>query len=89
MSVHKAQTAVLATVTLGAAAAALAADDARGWLERMEHALATRNYQGTFVHEHAGQTDTTSYTVSMTTASPSASRPWMVRAASSCGVVAS
>jgi sigma-E factor negative regulatory protein RseB len=43
---------------LGAAAAALAADDPRGWLERMERALATRNYQGTFVHEHGGQTDT-------------------------------
>jgi sigma-E factor negative regulatory protein RseB len=50
--------------TLLAAAAALAAslaavaEDARGLLERMEHALATRNYQGTFVHEHDGQTET-------------------------------
>jgi sigma-E factor negative regulatory protein RseB len=50
--------------TLFAAAAALAAslaavaEDARGLLERMEHVLATRNYQGTFVHEHDGQTET-------------------------------
>ena len=55
---HKARVAALASVSMGAAAAALAADDARAWLERMEHALATRNYQGTFVHEHGGQTDT-------------------------------
>ena len=47
-----------------AAAAALAAslaavaEDARGLLERMEHVLVTRNYQGTFVHEHGGQTET-------------------------------
>jgi sigma-E factor negative regulatory protein RseB len=39
-------------------AAAAVADDARGLLERMEHALATRNYQGTFVHEHDGQSET-------------------------------
>jgi sigma-E factor negative regulatory protein RseB len=39
-------------------AAAALADDARGLLERMEHALATRNYQGTFVHEHDGQIET-------------------------------
>jgi sigma-E factor negative regulatory protein RseB len=50
--------AALASLSLGAAAAALAADDPRGWLERMERALASRNYQGTFVHEHGGQTDT-------------------------------
>ncbi len=49
---------------LFAAAAALAAslsafaEDARGLLERMEHVLATRNYQGTFVHEHDGRTET-------------------------------
>ena len=53
-----ARVAALATAFLGAATAALAADDARGWLERMERALATRNYQGTFVHEHGGQSDT-------------------------------
>jgi len=55
---HSARVAAAASVSLGAAAAALAADDPRGWLERMERALATRNYQGTFVHEHGGQTDT-------------------------------
>ena len=37
---------------------AVAADDARGLLERMERSLATRNYQGTFVHEHDGQSET-------------------------------
>ncbi|HVN99552.1 MAG TPA: MucB/RseB C-terminal domain-containing protein [Steroidobacteraceae bacterium] len=46
-----------AAVALAASCAAVA-DDARGLLERMEHALATRNYQGTFVHEHDGQTET-------------------------------
>src|SRR6478672_7223207 len=50
--------------TLFAAGAALlaslaaVAEDARGLLERMERALSTRNYQGTFVHEHDGQTET-------------------------------
>lgn len=34
------------------------ADDPRSWLERMERALATRNYQGIFVHEYDGQTET-------------------------------
>jgi sigma-E factor negative regulatory protein RseB len=29
-----------------------------GWLARMEQALSTRNYQGVFVHEHSGQTET-------------------------------
>ncbi len=53
-----------ASNTLFFAAAALAAslsafaEDARGLLERMEHVLATRNYQGTFVHEHDGRTET-------------------------------
>jgi len=46
------------SLSLGAATVALAADEPRAWLERMERALATRNYQGTFVHEHGGQTDT-------------------------------
>jgi sigma-E factor negative regulatory protein RseB len=41
-----------------AASFAVLADDPRGWLERMERALATRNYQGTFVHEQDGQTET-------------------------------
>jgi len=41
-----------------AASVATCAEDPRSWLERMEHALATRNYQGIFVHEHDGQTET-------------------------------
>jgi len=41
-----------------AAAAAAAADDPRDWLTRADQALATRNYEGVFVHEHAGETET-------------------------------
>jgi negative regulator of sigma E activity len=41
-----------------AASFAVLADDPRGWLERMERALATRNYQGTFVHEQDGKSET-------------------------------
>ena len=41
-----------------AASLSAVAEDARGLLERMERVLATRNYQGTFVHEHDGQTET-------------------------------
>lgn len=37
---------------------AVAADDARAWLERMNHALATRNYDGTFFHVHDGKVST-------------------------------
>lgn len=37
---------------------ARAADDPQFWLQRMEEALAARNYQGIFVHEHGGQTET-------------------------------
>jgi sigma-E factor negative regulatory protein RseB len=48
---------VLASLALTASFAAVA-DDARGLLERMERALASRNYQGTFVHEHDGQSET-------------------------------
>ncbi len=39
-------------------ATAFSADGPHDWLARMESALATRNYQGTFVHEHDGQTET-------------------------------
>jgi len=39
-------------------ATAFPADGPHEWLARMESALATRNYQGTFVHEHDGQTET-------------------------------
>jgi len=34
----------------GASLAGVADDDPRVWLERMNHALATRNYDGTFMH---------------------------------------
>lgn len=37
---------------------AVAADDARAWLERMNHALATRNYDGTFFHVRNGKVET-------------------------------
>lgn len=43
---------------LGLAVPAMAEDRAREWLARMEIALSQRNYQGTFVHEHDGQTET-------------------------------
>ncbi len=49
--------ALLGIFALTVSAAALA-DDARALLERMDRALAGRNYQGTFVHEHGGQTET-------------------------------
>lgn len=48
---------VLAAAAVAASFAAVA-DDTRGLLERMGRALATRNYQGTFVHEHDGQSET-------------------------------
>ncbi|HEX4050363.1 MAG TPA: MucB/RseB C-terminal domain-containing protein [Steroidobacteraceae bacterium] len=38
--------------------AVVSADDPRSWLARTDQALATRNYRGVFVHEHAGQTET-------------------------------
>jgi sigma-E factor negative regulatory protein RseB len=37
---------------------ALAEDDARAWLERMNRALATRNYDGTFFHVRNGKVET-------------------------------
>jgi sigma-E factor negative regulatory protein RseB len=40
------------------ATAAQAAEDPEGWLQRMERALTTRNYEGVFVHEHGGQSET-------------------------------
>lgn len=49
--------ALLAVVALLASAVA-AADDARALLARMERALASRNYQGVFVHEHDGHSET-------------------------------
>lgn len=38
--------------------ASAATDDPRDWLARTDQALATRNYVGVFVHEHAGETET-------------------------------
>jgi sigma-E factor negative regulatory protein RseB len=55
--VRASRTTAVATAALAASFAALA-DDARGLLERMERALATGNYQGTFVHQHDGQSET-------------------------------
>jgi sigma-E factor negative regulatory protein RseB len=43
---------------LVSAASAVAEDDPLAWLARTDQALATRNYEGVFVHEHAGETET-------------------------------
>jgi len=43
---------------LASAVAAVAEDDPLEWLARTDQALATRNYEGVFVHEHAGETET-------------------------------
>ncbi len=57
--VSKTTCAAVAGVAVALAASFAAfGEDARGLLERMERVLATRNYQGTFVHEHDGQTET-------------------------------
>lgn len=40
------------------ASVAGAAETPQEWLTRMESALASRNYQGVFVHEHSGLTET-------------------------------
>jgi sigma-E factor negative regulatory protein RseB len=42
----------------GAPQRAQAADDPREWLEKMNHALATRNYDGTFFHLTEGRVET-------------------------------
>ncbi|MFM2289002.1 MAG: hypothetical protein RL684_2145, partial [Pseudomonadota bacterium] len=57
VSMHAARS-LLLLAGLACSAGALAADGPHEWLARMESALATRNYQGTFVHEHDGQTET-------------------------------
>jgi len=46
---------ILAVGCLGAGAAL--ADDSAQWLERMNKALATRNYDGTFSHWHGGRAE--------------------------------
>jgi sigma-E factor negative regulatory protein RseB len=43
---------------LASAGASVAEEDPAGWLARTDRALATRNYEGVFVHEHAGETET-------------------------------
>jgi sigma-E factor negative regulatory protein RseB len=43
---------------LASVAAAAAEEDPSDWLARTDQALATRNYEGVFVHEHAGETET-------------------------------
>jgi sigma-E factor negative regulatory protein RseB len=43
---------------LATAGLAQAAESPLEWLQRMEDALSTRNYQGVFVHEHGGQSET-------------------------------
>jgi sigma-E factor negative regulatory protein RseB len=43
---------------LASACAAAAADDPLSWLARTDQALSTRNYEGVFVHEHAGESET-------------------------------
>src|SRR5271155_3846825 len=41
-----------------AGAALAAGDEPKSWLDRMNHALATRNYQALFMHQHGGQSET-------------------------------
>jgi sigma-E factor negative regulatory protein RseB len=45
-------------LSLGLGQRAGAADDARAWLEKMNQALATRNYDGTFFHLSEGRVET-------------------------------
>ena len=49
---------ILMTALPQRAAAAATADDPREWLEKMNHALATRNYDGTFFHLSEGRVET-------------------------------
>jgi sigma-E factor negative regulatory protein RseB len=50
------QAAWLGLLTLAAAAAL--AESPREWLARADQAVASRNYRGVFVHEHAGESET-------------------------------
>ena len=50
--------AVAATLTLALAQRSRGADDPREWLEKMNTALATRNYDGTFFHLSDGRVET-------------------------------
>lgn len=46
------------SVAVQALGAAVAGDDPRDWLARTDAALSSRNYEGVFVHEHAGESET-------------------------------
>ncbi|MGO9425037.1 MAG: sigma-E factor regulatory protein RseB domain-containing protein, partial [Steroidobacteraceae bacterium] len=50
--------AVLGAIALALPQRSRAADDARAWLEKMNQALATRNYDGTFFHLSDGRVET-------------------------------
>jgi sigma-E factor negative regulatory protein RseB len=50
--------AVVGAMTLGLAPRSRGADDPRAWLEKMNQALATRNYDGTFFHLSEGRVET-------------------------------
>jgi len=50
--------AVVGAMALALPQRSRAADDAREWLEKMNHALATRNYDGTFFHLSEGRVET-------------------------------
>ena len=62
----------------------------RSWLARTDEALSTRNYEGVFVHEHAGETETLRVIHRVDAkASPSACSRWTGRAANSSARAAS
>jgi sigma-E factor negative regulatory protein RseB len=50
--------AVVGAMLAGVPQRSAAADDAREWLEKMTHALQTRNYDGTFFHLSDGRVET-------------------------------
>ena len=50
MTLARSHAALLLAVVLAAAPFAASADDARDWLDRMEHAVESLSYEGTFVH---------------------------------------
>jgi sigma-E factor negative regulatory protein RseB len=50
MTLVRIHAALLSAVMLAALPAATRADDARSWLDRMEHAVESLSYEGTFVH---------------------------------------
>ncbi len=50
--------AVVGALVLALPPRSQAADDAKAWLEKMNHALATRNYDGTFFHLSEGRVET-------------------------------